>query len=450
MKTITSLTLFLTILLCACTGPKQTEDVIEDDFSYPEKAKDMVIYEVNIRQYTPEGTFNAFAGHLPRLEKLGVDILWVMPIQPIGQKNRKGGLGSFYSIRDYTAVNPEFGTLEDFKSMVNEAHKRGMIVILDWVANHTSFDHAWTEIEGYHNTDSLGNIIWPEGTDWTDVADLNYDNLDMQNDMIASLRYWVKEADIDGYRCDVAGFVPMEFWQRAKDSLDTEKNLFMLAEWDEPEMHDDAFHMTYGWGLHHYMNGVAKGEKNVDSLIAFINQDLERYPSDAIRMNFTTNHDENSWNGTVFERLGQGHKAFAVFAFTVQGMPLIYSGQEAGLDERLAFFEKDTIIWGEVAYQDFYSKLVEIKHDNPALHNGEYGGVPNFINTDNANVISYSRMKDDNEVVVVINFSDENQEVSLPEGTSFVDFFSGQTINSSVTDLAAFQYYVGLNKGSNE
>lgn len=446
MKSLTNLALLIAICLCSCTEPAKKEAPASETISYPEKAKDMIIYEVNIRQYTPEGTFNAFASHLPRLKDLGVDILWIMPIQPIGEKNRKGGLGSYYSIRDYTAINPEFGTLDDFKSLVKEAHSQGMIVILDWVANHTSFDHPWTEIEGYHNTDSLGNVTWPEGTDWTDVADLNYDNRYMQDDMIASLRYWVNETDIDGYRCDVAGFVPMDFWNRAKDSLDVDKDLFMLAEWDEPKMHE-AFHMTYGWGLHHNMNEVAKGEKNADSLISFIQNDLERYPNDAIRMNFTTNHDENSWNGTVFERFGEGHKAWAVFAFTVQGMPLIYSGQEAGLNRRLAFFEKDSIDWSEVKYQEFYKQLTTIKHSNPALDNGEFGGSPEFIDTGNPMVIAYNRVKDENAVTVIINLSNESQTVTLPESTSFTDFFSGETVTSAVTELSAFQFYVGSKQG---
>ena len=416
---------------------------------FPERAKNMVIYEVNIRQYTPEGTFNAFIEHLPRLEELGADILWVMPIQPIGEEKRKGGLGSYYSIKDYTAINPEFGTMEDFQNLVDEAHERGMLVILDWVANHTAWDHPWMEIDGYHTKDSLGNVISPV-PDWSDVADLNYENLHMQNDMIEALRFWVNEADIDGYRCDVAGFVPMEFWNRAKDSLDDDKDLFMLAEWDEPKMHKDAFHMTYGWGLHHYMNEVAKGHKNVDSLVSFIKKDLERYPSDAIRMNFTTNHDENSWNGTVFERFGDGHKAFAVFAFTVQGMPLIYSGQEAGLDERLAFFEKDTIEWGDVKYQEFYTLLVDLKKNNPALFNGKYGGKPEFIDVGNPMVIAYSREKGDNRVNVIINFSEENQSVSIPESWNFSDVFSGNQVDASITELQPYQYFVGSKKADNE
>ncbi|MEQ8903977.1 alpha-amylase family glycosyl hydrolase [Ekhidna sp.] len=448
MKIITNLT-FLLLLIVSCSQAKSEDQETEITLSFPERSKDMVIYEVNVRQYTPEGTFKAFAEHLPRLDELGVDILWIMPVQPIGEKNRKGGLGSYYSIKDYTAINPEFGNMTDFKNLVEEAHKRDMLVILDWVANHTAWDHSWMEIDGYHTKDSLGKVISPV-PDWSDVADLNYDNMDMQNDMIEALRFWVSEADIDGYRCDVAGFVPMEFWSRAKDSLDVDKDLFMLAEWDEPKMHEDAFHMSYGWGLHHYMNGVAKGEKNADSLVSFINKDLERYPSDAIRMNFTTNHDENSWNGTVFERFGEGHKAFAVFAFTVQGMPLIYSGQEAGLDERLAFFEKDTIKWDTVKYQDFYASLVDLKKDNPALFNGEYGGQPEFVDVGNPMVIAYSRVKDGNQVDVIINLSEENQSVSIPESWNFADVFSGGQISNSISELQPYQYFVGSKTVSNE
>lgn len=435
--------LFLVVLtLWSCSSQEKSSSEI-NEVSFPERAKEMVIYEVNIRQYTPEGTFNAFAEHLPRLEELGVDILWVMPIQPIGAEKRKGELGSYYSIQDYTAVNPDHGTLQDFKNMVSEAHKKNMIVILDWVGNHTAFDHEWTNIDGYHTLDSLGNVTFPEGTDWTDVADLNYENMNMQNDMIEEMKWWVTEADIDGFRCDVAGFVPMEFWNRAKDSLDVVKDLFMLAEWDEPKMHS-AFHMTYGWGMHHYMNQVAKGEKNADSLVSFINKDNERYGEKDIRMNFTTNHDENSWNGTVFERFGEGHKAYAVYAFTVQGMPLIYSGQEAGLDKRLSFFGKDSIDWSDLKYQNFYSSLVDLKKENPALYNGEYGGEITFIPTGNPNVIAYSRSKDSNTVTVIINLSNEDQQVNFTDSAvQFEDYFTSEKINSELSRLTPFQYLVG-------
>ena len=447
MKKIANLTpILFFVFLFSCTPQQETAE--KKTLPFPERAKDMVIYEVNIRQYTPEGTFNAFTEHLPRLQDLGVDILWIMPIQPIGEEKRKGGLGSYYSIQDYVDVNPEFGSLADFKNLVNKAHERGMMVILDWVANHTAWDHAWIQKEGYHTKDSLGNIVAPV-KDWSDVADLNYDNIDMQNEMIDALRFWVREADIDGYRCDVAGFVPMEFWDRAKDSLNVDKDLFMLAEWDEPKMHS-AFHMTYGWGMHYQMNELAKGKKTVDSLISFAKSDLERYGEKAFRMNFTTNHDENSWNGTVFERFGDGHKANAVLAFTIQGMPLIYSGQEAGLDQRLAFFEKDSIDWSDVKFQDFYKKLVKLKKENAALFNGEYGGQPEFLSSGNDRVIAFRRSKGDNEVTVLINLSEEEQKVELSEPLDFEDYFTGNQIITDGLTLDGYQYFVGVKNGSNE
>jgi glycosidase len=440
MKALTPI-FILALLLNSCTPTKtESTDVV---VSFPERAKDMNIYEVNIRQYTPEGTFNAFASHLPRLKKIGVDILWLMPVQPIGVKNRKGGLGSYYSIQDYAAVNPEFGTLDDFKALVNKAHDLGMIVILDWVANHSAFDHPWTEKPGYHTVDSAGNII-PPNPDWSDVADLNYDNLDMQNDMIADMRFWIKNTDIDGFRCDVAGEVPAAFWDRAVDSIKVDKDVFMLAEWDEPWLHS-AFHMTYGWGFHHLMNEIAKGHRNADSIASFVRKDLAKYPAEAFRMNFTTNHDENSWNGTVFERFGDGHKAYAVLAFTVYGMPLIYSGQEAGLNKRLAFFEKDTIDWSDIEFEMFYTNLLKLKKENPALYNGIYGGVPEFVSTGNSNVVAYKRMKDRNSVYVVINLSKEAQQVSINDtGFAFRDYFTNEEVSLSNATLQPFQYFVGI------
>jgi glycosidase len=446
MKTLFQF-LVIAVLFTACATSK--EGTAAPEVSFPERAKDMNIYEVNIRQYTPEGTFKAFSPHLPRLKKMGVDILWIMPIQPIGVKNRKGGLGSYYSIQDYKAANPEFGTMEDFKVMVNKAHELGMLVILDWVPNHTAFDHPWTEIVGYHTVDSLGNII-PPNPDWTDVADLNYDNMDMQNDMISDMRFWIKNADIDGFRCDVAGEVPVSFWDRAIDSLKVDKDVFMLAEWDEPWLHS-SFHMTYGWGFHHVMNEIAKGHQNADSIASFMAKDRARYPKEAFRMNFTTNHDENSWNGTVFERFGDGHKAFAVLAFTVSGMPLIYSGQEAGLSKRLRFFEKDTIDWSDIKYEAFYTSLLKLKKENPALYNGSYGGVPQFVATGNTNVVAYWRETAGNKVMVVINLSKDSQKITIQENTfAFKDYFTNEEVEFSNRTLAPFQYFVGIKNTSKE
>ena len=444
---IVALLLLLALLSCGTKEPKLQQEEVQTA-KFPERAKNMNIYEVNIRQYTPEGTLNAFATHLPRLQKMGVDILWIMPVQPIGEKSRKGPLGSYYSIQDYTAVNPNFGTVEDFKAMVNKAHDLGMEVILDWVPNHTSFDHPWTEKEGYHTTDSLGNIIWPAGTDWTDVADLNYDNQEMRQEMISEMKWWLRETDIDGFRCDVAGEVPNDFWSMAIDSLEQVKDIFMLAEWDEPKMHEAGFHMTYGWGPHHWMNETAKGHIDADSLERSFIGDLNRYGKEPFRMMFTTNHDENSWNGTVFERFGEGHLAYAVWGFNVRSMPLIYSGQEAGLNKRLRFFDKDTISFDSIPYETFYTKLLKLKHDNSALGNGKWGGELTFLNDSNNKVSSFTRTDSTNSVLTIVNLSNENQEVTfedLSKTGEMTDYMTGSQVtinNGEAMNLAPYQYYV--------
>jgi glycosidase len=439
-------------LMQSCSTDKKSETVEQVSpadlvLPFPERARDMNIYEVNIRQYTTEGTFKAFMEHLPRLKKMGVDILWFMPIQPIGEEKRKGSLGSYYSIQDYTDINPEFGTLEDFKAIVNKAHELDMLVILDWVANHTSWDAEWIDNDGWYTLDSMGNMVSPY--DWTDVADLNYDNQDMRAAMIEAMKYWVEEADIDGFRCDVAHEVPMDFWNTAKSDLNEVKDLFMLAEADEPVMHDTAFHMTYGWEFHHITNKIAKGEMNADSIEAFLKKDLERYGPEAFRMNFTSNHDENSWNGTVYERYGAGYKAFAVLVSTVQGMPLIYSGQEAGLDRRLEFFEKDSIDWSNITLKSFYTKLLKLKKENPALWNGAYGAPAERINIDNTeNIFAFVRKNDSNLVAVMINLSGESQSFTIAEESLsgiFMDYFSGREYDVSSDqpiELAPWDYRV--------
>lgn len=408
---------FLGILLFSCSEKKEIvvqNHTPQNNISVEEWSKNANIYEVNTRQYTPEGTFNAFAEHLPRLKELGVDILWIMPIHPIGIKNRKGSMGSPYSSRDYLAVNPDLGTLQDFQNLVKKAHRMGMHVLLDWVANHSAFDNVWAlEHPDWYTQNEQGEIIHPEGTDWTDVADFNYDNPEMRAAMIQAMQYWVRTADIDGFRCDVAGFVPNDFWRAAIDSIKTIKDVFMLAEWDDPKMHTEAgFDMTYGWGFNHMTNQIAKGEEEPKRIDAFM-QEEKRYPADAIRMNFTTNHDENSWNGTVHERYGDAADAFAVLAYTLEGMPLLYSGQEANLNKRLSFFDKDTIDWSDLSKQPFFKKLFELKHKNEALWNEPSGGTYRKIATDNPDVFAYQRKKGIHEVIVILNFSDEARAVSL-------------------------------------
>ncbi len=395
----------------------------------PEWSKDKTIYEVNIRQYTPEGTFDAFATHLPRLEKMGVGILWMMPIQPIGELNRKGSLGSYYSISDYTATNPEFGSLKDFKKLVDEAHKRDMHVILDWVANHTSWDHVWMKKHpDFYTTDKSGKVI-PPVADWSDVADLNYDNKAMRAAMIADMKYWITEADVDGFRCDVAMMVPDDFWKEAFTELRKIKpDIFLLAEAEGPQFHTDGFNMTYAWNKHHIMNEIAKGTMSADTMDLAIQKDLKNYTADSYFMNFTSNHDENSWNGTEFERMGNGAKTFAVMAATMPGMLLMYSGQEVALDHRLKFFDKDSITWVDNKnYTQFYTTLIQLKEDNPALWNGSCGGAYSRVATQHDKIYCYTRTLGDNKVMVILNLSsDAHDAVFSTDGGKYKNYFTGK------------------------
>lgn len=397
----------------------------------PEWSKNLSIYEVNIRQYTPEGTFNAFATHLPRLKELGAGILWLMPVQPIGVENRKGSLGSYYSISDYTATNPEFGTMKDFKKMVDAAHKNDMYVILDWVANHTSFDHVWMKKhKEYYTTDAAGKII-PPVADWSDVADLNYDNKEMRKEMIEDMKYWIKEGNIDGFRCDVAMMVPDDFWVECFTELKKIKpDIFLLCEAEGPQFIQDGFNMVYGWETHHIMNKIAKGENTPDDINTQIEKDLAEYPAGSYIMQFTSNHDENSWNGSEFERMGDAAQTMAVLAATIPGMFLIYSGQEVAYNKRLKFFDKDTIIWNRnLDYTTFYETLNTLKKQHPALWNGSYGGSYRRIETGNKTVLGFVREKDDDKILVLINTVNGVQKVVLEnEAGKYLEAFSGQKI----------------------
>lgn len=425
--------------LFGCNNQKQAEKKEKSgtyEKTMPEWAKDAVIYEVNIRQHTPEGTFDAFAKDIPRLKELGVDILWIMPIQEIGVKNRKGGMGSYYSIKDYTKPNPEFGSLEDFRKLVQTAHDHGMYVILDWVANHTSWDHVWTETNPeFYTKDSLGNFI-PPVEDWGDVIDLNYDNQELHTAMINDMAFWITETDIDGFRCDVAEMVPTEFWNESREALDKIKPVFMLAEAEQPEHHDSAFDMSYSWWLLHGMNQIAKGEKNVTELDTILNWEMKNFPEGSVKMRFTTNHDENSWNGTVFERYGEGNLCFSVLCYTLPGMPLLYSGQEAGLDHRLSFFEKDSIDWSNIIYEDFYKSLNKLKKDNIALWNGSYGGDFEIIHSSKKSpIFAYTRTKEDNSILVILNLSAKEAETKIKaeKNATYKDYFTN--IEYSKTEL---------------
>ena len=443
--------LFLILLIiAACTASQEpiVETPVENAVitTFPEKIADATIYEVNIRQHTPEGTINAFAEDLPRLKELGIDMLWIMPIQPIGMKERKGPLGSYYSINNYEIVNPEFGTSEDFKNLVKKCHEMDMYVILDWVPNHTAWDHPWiTDHPDYYAQNDKGEIVYE--ADWSDIALLDHTNPGTRRAMIDALKVWITKYDVDGFRCDHAGHeIPLYFWEEATAELDELKDIFWLAEWDGARMHLE-FDATYAWELLHETEHVAKGEKKGSDLGKWIQKDIKEYGMKPFRMTMITNHDENSWAGTIKERYGDAQKAMATFIFTAYGIPMLYSGQEAGLNKRLKFFEKDTIDWSDPnKMQSFYKKLIELKKSNKALWAGEYGGMPVPINN-NENVYAWKREKDGNTVIGITNFSASKQQVPINDQSvygTYTDYFTRQEylLGEEGFELEPWQYLI--------
>lgn len=387
-------------------------------------AKGSNIYEVNVRQYTPEGTFAAFQQHLPRLQEMGVEILWLMPVTPISREKRQGSLGSYYACSSYTLVNPEFGSLDALRSLVKDAHARGMKVIIDWVANHTGWDHHWTkEHPEWYQRNDQGEFFDKNG--WVDVIDLDFANADMRAEMIRCMRFWIDECDIDGFRCDMAHLVPLDFWIAARKSCDSIKSLFWLAETDDISYHD-VFDATYAWSWMHKSEQFFKGHSPFHEFIHETVR-LSQLPADCYKLMFTSNHDENSWNGTEYEKYGVAARALAVLCCTFPAMPLIYSGQELPNTHRLSFFDKDEIEWNdEPALHSFYSTLLELRRCSNAAR---YGNIEMIGTSAGEQVIAFIRKHGERELVVMINLSDmEKRDVHLAgkdlEGT-FTSAFSG-------------------------
>ena len=471
--------LILCVALLAIAGCKRT---VHPGWTY-----DSVMYEVNIRQFSPEGTFAGVEAQLPRLKDLGVDILWLMPMYEIGTEGRKGTLGSYYAISDYKKVNPEFGTMEDFEHLLAAAHKLGFKVILDWVANQTAPDNVWmTEKPAdFYERDSLGNAIYEY--DWTDTRSLNYENEDVWWAQDDAMRFWLAKG-VDGFRCDAAGEVPAEFWKGILPKMNKDyPKIYLLAEAERDNLADasETFDANYAWELHHLLNSMAQGRKTVADLKEYITRDAARFPKEAFRLTFTSNHDENSWSGTEFEREGDAANACAVLCFTLpQSQPLIYTGQEIGLSRRLEFFEKDPITdWSANEYTTFWKKLVDLKHNNPALAAGEKGGPIEYIDAPDG-VIAFSRKVKGNTVIVAANFGvtpavipseDEAEakesleatdnrpagetggtpflnlnadpvEVSIPLKGTFTNWFTGEKVSKNYTVTLAPGEYVVLTK----
>jgi glycosidase len=438
----------------------------------PAVEENSVIYEVNIRQYSPEGNFNAFTKDIPQLKELGVKIIWVMPIFPISQTKRKatGGddskfasempaaeqhkyLGSYYAVSDFKKVNPEFGTIEDFRNLVKTAHENGIYVILDWVPNHTGWDHVWIKNHPeYYTQNAKGEIIDPVNPEtgkswgWTDVADLNYDNQNLRAEMTADMMHWIKNEDIDGFRCDVAGNVPLDFWQQAIPQLRKQKSIFMLAEaWEPALLKNNLFDMAYGWDGHHTMNKIAQGKETVKQFDAFIEKINKDYEANDILMNFVDNHDENSWNGTIKSRLGEAEAAMTALSYLMPGMPLVYSGNEYGLEHSLKFFEKDSIPKTKGKHWELRSKLGKIKNEIDALHGGKNKANYKRLSASNENVLAFERTKNGKKVIYLANLSAKPVSVTMPITGQYKDVMNEKMMDlkaTQVLSMVPWQYFI--------
>jgi glycosidase len=413
----------------AAPDPYQPQPYVK--LSHPDWAKNATIYQINTRQFTAEGTFRAAEAQLPRLKALNVDILWLMPIHPIGVKNRKGTLGSPYAVKDYLGVNPEFGTLADLKHFVTAAHALGFHVILDWVANHTAWDNTLaTEHPDWYQHNHQGHFRPTPWFDWDDIINLDYRSAGLRKYMTDALKYWVREADVDGYRCDVAGFVPVDFWNNVRKELDAIKPVFMLAEWETRDLHAEAFDMTYAWSWYDDMVNIAKGKADVGALFGYYAWDEGFFPADIFRMTFVSNHDKNSWDGTEFEQFGDALPATIALSVVGNGMPLMYNGQEAGNPKRLKFFEKDPIVWREHPNGELYRRLFALKHANTALWNAHWGALMVQVPND-AGVFSFVRQNDRDKVFAVFNFTKDTKTVTFKDDLfpgAYTEYLSGEKV----------------------
>ncbi|MBQ3264599.1 MAG: hypothetical protein IJH07_02355 [Ruminococcus sp.] len=396
-----------------------------------------VLYEVNIRQYTEEGTFAAFEEHLDRLQSMGVNTLWLMPIHPISETGRKGTLGSYYAVSDYKGVNPEFGTIEDFQHLVDKAHGMGMRVILDWVANHTGWDNAWiTEHDDWYEHDNSGNIRSPY--DWTDTAQLDYENYEMRAEMIQSMQYWVEEIGVDGFRCDHAIGVPANFWNAAVYQLKSvNSEIMMLAESSAAQplteyAFDSCYNdMLYGQAL------MTKGGVAVSDIKDGMKVH-QNYRGSSFPMNYLDNHDKNSYEGSIVGRFGDTYEPLLALSFLSPGIPLIYTSNEEGYDHEIEFFEKDTVQWDDQPkYAELITALSKLKTGNSALASTNRSIT--FVEPSNSKLFVFTRSDGENTVIYAANLGKEairNVTFDLGVGTArCVLRAAGGEVDTTETDM---------------
>ncbi len=368
--------------------------------------KDAVIYQIFPRQYSPTGDFNGITKDLNRLKKLGVDVLWLMPIHPIGEAKNKGTIGSPYAVRDFYAINPDYGSVADFRRLIAESHKRGIKVIIDIVANHTAWDSVMMKTPAFYTKNNEGEII-PPVLDWADVADLNYDNPELRKYIIEMLKFWVRDFDLDGFRCDVAGFVPTDFWETARAEVDKVKaDTLWLAEWESPDLHPKAFNLDYSWAMHAMLDKVLHGEQPAYEIRKLWEDQVTKFPKGTLKMRFSDNHDERR----AIARFGEkGALAAQALVFTLDGVPLVYNGMEAGDTTESgapALFEKRPIFWQFAERRPeivkFYPTMIALRRASNALRRGNLRWLKN---SDESRVLTFSRKTGNEEIFVAINMS---------------------------------------------
>jgi glycosidase len=383
------------------------------------------IYQVNTRQFSEQGTFSEVTKALPRMKDLGVTIVWLMPIHEIGEQNRKGSLGSPYAVKDFRSINAEFGNAESLKELINEAHKLDLKVILDWVPNHSAWDnHLVQEHPEWYARDYKGDFRPSPWWDWDDIIEFDYGQAGLREYMIEAMAYWIKEFDIDGFRCDVAGYVPNDFWRQAREHLDRIKSVFMLAEWENRDLHEYAFDMTYAWSWNEVLHDICQQKAPLDKLRKYYSWNERSWPREAMRMTFVSNHDENAWEGTPDEKFGDAQKACIVLSCLGEGMPLIHNGQEAGESKRLAFFEKDNIEWQHHVIGELYTTLLSLRNRYTALWNAQHGALMQQVpNSNQQAIFSFVRQDKESKWFMVFNFSPKVQNVTFRD-TLFTDQYS--------------------------
>ncbi len=420
-------------------------DQYDVPFDKVPNTSDIIMYEVNLRAFSQEGNLKGVQNRLDEIKDLGVNVIWLMPIYPIGSLN---SVGSPYCIKDYKAVNNEFGNLEDLRTLVKEAHKREMSVMLDWVANHTAWDHPWIQTKSWYQQNANGEIVSPDG--WDDVAKLNYDNQNMRKEMIAAMKYWILAANVDGYRCDHTDGVPADFWTEAIDSLNNIPNrkIIMFAEGVRNDLFDSGFQLNFGWNFYHTLKDIYNDNQPASKLAEAHTKDYNGMSPGNHVLRFTSNHDDNAWDNTPIHIFNGKQGSMAAFLLTsyMGGVPMIYNGQEVGCPIMLSFFDKTPIDWSinpEIAAE--YKKVIRVRKDNEAIKNGD---IQHYNN--HQDIVAFKKTSGTEEVVVLVNV--RNQSVSYEVDQSLLQqswrdaFDQRDYVMNSTVDLAPYSYLVLKNK----